>query len=143
MPFAISELQGAYQAYQRFLAGRPASPHHARYIFPFFAGSYFAYRRIDVLRTVAVARAASSSGSPRYVDFGCGYGDFLSKVREYLPDATGVEKEAGIFYAVMTPRPAYIQAAPAESFAGQVDTAFVGWMEPGQDYRSPVARRSS
>jgi hypothetical protein len=137
MPFAIHDLQNAYRAYRQFLARNPPS-HHARYIFPFFAGSYFAYRRIDVSRVLAIAK--SISNSPSYVDVGCGYGDFLDKVREYLPDATGIENEGGIFYVFARVKPDYIRLMPAEAFAQPVDVACVGWMEPGQDFRRFVAR---
>ena len=69
--------------------------HHARYIFPFFRGSYFAYRKVDVFRTVEIAKAISSN--PSYIDIGCGYGDFLDKVRQLLPNARGIEKTEAFF----------------------------------------------
>jgi hypothetical protein len=137
MPFAIQELQNAYKAYRQFLARRPPS-HHARYIFPFFTGSYFAYRKVDVERVAAIAR--SISGSPSYVDLGCGYGDFLEKIRRHIPSATGIEKEGGIFYTFQVLKPDFVHLVPVESFAQPVDVAFVGWMEPGQDFRRHVAR---
>ena len=139
MPFAIQELQSAYKAYRQFLSRSPPA-HHARYIFPFFAGSYFAYRRVDVWRVAAVAKSLSSK--PSYVDFGCGYGDFLGKVREHIPDATGIEKEGGIFYAFQVPKPDYVSLVPVESFTQAIDVAFVGWMEPGQDFRTHVAKNA-
>jgi SAM-dependent methyltransferase len=138
MPFQLPDLIQAHQAYQQFLAGRPPV-HHARYIFPFFAGSYFAYRQVDVLRVATVAKAVADN--PSYIDVGCGYGDFLSRVREYLPQATGIEKEGGIFYALQIAKPDYIEAAGAESLK-PVDVAFVGWMEPGVDFRRQVARNA-
>jgi hypothetical protein len=137
MPFAIQELQSAYKAYQVFLARGPPA-HHARYVFPFFTGSYFAYRKVDVERVVAIAKSISSN--PSYVDVGCGYGDFLGKVRTRLPGATGIEKEGGIFYSFNKVKPDYIRLMPIEMFSQAVDVAFVGWMEPGQDFRSFVAR---
>jgi hypothetical protein len=137
MPFAIQELQNAYKAYQQFLAQKPPE-YHARYVFPFFAGSYFAYRKVDVERVAAIAK--SVSGNPSYVDVGCGYGDFLEKVREYLPEATGIEKEGGIFYAFNTAKPNHIRLTPVEALSEPVDVAFVGWMEPGQDFRRFVAK---
>jgi hypothetical protein len=137
MPFAIQDLQSAYKAYQQFLARGPPA-HHARYIFPFFAGSYFTYRRIDVERVVAIARSISSD--PSYVDIGCGYGDFLGKVRQLLPDAIGLEKEGGIFYAFQVQKPDYVHLMPVEGVSQAVDTGFVGWMEPGQDFRKFVAK---
>jgi len=139
MPFAISDLQKAYQVYQRFMADNP-HPYHARYVFPFFSGTYFAYRMVDVLRVVAITK--SIADYPIYVDVGCGYGDFLAKIRDYLPDATGIEKEGSIFYAFQIVKPDYIHVMPVESFHEPVNVAFVGWMEPGQDFRNHIARQS-
>jgi hypothetical protein len=137
VPFATQELQSAYKAYRQFLKCNPPL-HHARYIFPFFTGSYFAYRKVDVVRVIAIAKAVSDN--PSYVDIGCGHGDFLKKVRQLLPNATGIEKEGSIFYAFQIPKPDYISLMPAESLSQPVDTAFVGWMEPGQDFRRFVAK---
>ncbi len=143
MPFAILNLQRAYQAYRQFLSCNPL-PYHARYIFPFFTGSYFAYRNIDVMRVVAIAKSVTATASnPSYVDIGCGYGDFLSKIHDHLPDAMGIEKEGGIFSAFQVTKPDYIQIMPVESFSQLVDVAFVGWMEPGQDFRKHVAQVSN
>lgn len=136
MPFAIQELRDAHKAYTRFLDGRPRA-HHARYVFPFFSGSYFAYRKIDVARVVAIAR--SISPQPSYVDVGCGYGDFLKRIREFIPTAIGIEKEAEIFYSFQKEKPEFISVMPVEAFSGDFDVAFVGWMEPGQDFRKPVS----
>lgn len=137
MPFAIAELLVAHKAFRKFMDGKPPA-HHARYIFPFFAGSYFAYRKVDVARVAAVAR--SILPDPSFADLGCGYGDFLSKVREQLPSAQGVEKEGGIFYSFQREKPGYISLMPVEAFSGPCDVAFVGWMEPGQDFRSAVSK---
>jgi SAM-dependent methyltransferase len=139
MPFKVDELQKAYLAYQQFKARNPL-PYHERYIFPFFAGSYFAYRKIDVMRIAQVAK--SISDKPNYVDIGCGYGDFLRKVREFLPSAVGIEKDGAIFYILQKPRPDYIYSSAIEWFfeAKTFDVAFVGWMEPGVDFRQFVAR---
>src|SRR5919108_2160898 len=137
MPFATQELQSAYNAYRQFLNCNPPL-HHARYIFPLFTGSYFAYRKVDVVRVIAIARAVSEN--PCYVDIGCGYGDFLKKVRQLLPDATGIEKDASLFYAFQIPKPDYINLMPAEGLSQPIDLAFVGWMEPGQDFRRFVAK---
>lgn len=137
MPFAIHELHSAYRAYRQFLDCNPPL-HHARYIFPFFEGSYFAYRKVDVLRTVEIAKAISAN--PNYVDIGCGYGDFLDKVRQLLPNARGIEKDASIFYAFQISKPDYISLMPTEELSESVDIAFVGWMEPGQDFRRFVAK---
>jgi hypothetical protein len=137
VPFAIQQLLDAHRAYRQFLGGSP-NPHHARYVFPFFTGSYFAYRKVDAARVAAIAR--SISACPSYVDVGCGYGDFLGKIREYLPDATGIEKEGGIFYSFQVAKPDHISLMPIEAYPGPADVAFVGWMEPGQDFRSQVSR---
>jgi hypothetical protein len=137
VPFAIQQLLEAHKAYRQFL-GNSANPHHARYIFPFFTGSYFGYRKVDAARVAAIAK--SISAFPSYVDVGCGYGDFLAKIRNYIPDAAGIEKEGGIFYSFQVPKPDYISLMPIEAYSRQCDVAFVGWMEPGQDFRSQVAR---
>ena len=140
MPFNIDELRKARQAFAQF-SSAAVSPHHERYSFPFFSGSYFAYRKVDVLRIAAIARALSSQ-SPRYLDVGCGYGDFLKHVREFLPDAEGIEKDGGIFYGLRIEKPSYIRIADAHWIDKQYDLIFVGWMDPGQDFRDPVARNT-
>lgn len=137
MPFAIQQLHEAHKAYRQFLDKSP-NPHHARYIFPFFTGSYFAYRKVDAARVAAIARSIASE--PSYIDVGCGYGDFLKKIREYLPKATGIEKEGGIFYSFQVPKPDYISLMPVEAYSQPCDVAFVGWMEPGEDFRRHVSR---
>jgi hypothetical protein len=143
MPFAILELQRAYQAYRKFLSCNPP-PYHARYIFPFFAGTYFSYREVDVMRIVAIAKSvAPATISLSYVDIGCGYGDFLARIRDHLPRAMGIEKEGGIFSAFQVARPNYIQVMSVESFSPPIDVAFVGWMEPGQDFRKYIAEKSN
>ena len=138
MPFKEEELKKAYLIYQQFKDHNPLS-YHERYIFPFFAGSYFAYRKIDVLRIVEIAR--SISNKPNYVDVGCGYGDFLNKIREFIPNAIGIEKEISIFYIFQKPRPEYIYSTAIEWYETKTfDVAFVGWMDPGVDFRDSVAR---
>lgn len=137
MPFNLEDLSKARQSLAQFEA-KAASLHHARYIFPFFRGSYFAYRKIDVLRVVEITKSISSN--PRYLDIGCGYGDFLKRIRRFLPDAKGIEKEAGIFYGLGIIKPDYISIADAHWIDEKYDLIFVGWMEPGQDFRDPIAR---
>jgi hypothetical protein len=137
VPFNIEDLCKARQALAQFRSAA-VSPHHERYSFPFFAGSYFAYRKVDVLRVAAIAHAISSN--PSYLDVGCGYGDFLKHVREFLPDAEGIEKECGIFYGLRIEKPDYIRIADARWIDRKYDLVFVGWMEPGQDFRDSVAR---
>lgn len=138
MPFTIAELEEAYLKYQQFKA-QNQHPYHDRYIFPFFAGSYFAYRKVDLIRVIKIAKSISSE--PSYVDIGCGYGDFLEKVREYLPNAIGIEKEGNIFYSFQRVRPHYIHSTDIEWLKNRLfDLAFVGWMEPGVDFRKSVAQ---
>ena len=137
MPFNLEDLRKARYELTQFGANTWL-PNHERYIFPFFKGSYFAYRKIDVLRTVAVAKAISSN--PKYLDVGCGYGDFLKQVRKFIPSAEGIEKDAGIFYGLGIIKPDYISITDAHWIDKKYDLIFVGWMEPGQDFRSPIAR---
>jgi hypothetical protein len=136
MPFDSENLLDAYQVYLNFKRSSHYQD-HARYIFPFFEGTYFAYRKIDVLRIVTIARAISSN--PQYLDIGCGYGDFLNKVIEYIPSAIGIEKDATIYYCLKRPKPEHIVSLPIESMTQPIDVAFVGWMEPGVDFRLRVA----
>jgi hypothetical protein len=138
MPFRLDELQQAHIEFQKFKHRNPPL-HHERYIFPFFAGSYFTYRKVDVFRIVEVAKAISNE--PKYVDVGCGYGDFLNKVREFLVNAIGIEKQTAIFYLLGKPRPDYIYPSAIEWLEGKTfDMAFVGWMDHGVDFREFVAR---
>src|SRR5215210_5028482 len=110
MPFNLEDLRKAKDELAQFIANT-GSPNHARYIFPFFKGSYFAYRKVDVLRTVAVAKAISSN--PKYLDVGCGYGDFLKQIRKFIPSAGGIERDAGIFYGLNVIKTDYISIADA------------------------------
>ncbi|MDQ3872804.1 MAG: class I SAM-dependent methyltransferase [Thermoproteota archaeon] len=137
MPFKLEDLQRALQALVEFKANA-VSLHHERYSFPFFEGSYFSYRKVDVLRVVAIAKSISSN--PRYLDVGCAYGDFLKRVREFLPNAEGIEKDARIFYGLGIVKPDYIRITDAYWIDRKYDLIFVGWMEPGQDFRDPIAR---
>ena len=139
MPFNLEDLHKAKQALAQFRSAA-VSPHHERYSFPFFTGSYFAYRKVDVLRVCAIAK--SISANPSYVDIGCGYGDFLKHVREFLPTAAGIEKDADLFYGLGVAKPDYIRIADAHWIDKKYDMIFVGWMEPGQDFRDPVARNT-
>jgi SAM-dependent methyltransferase len=138
MPFKIDELQDAYLKYRQFTS-QNQYPYHERYIFPFFAGTYFTYRKVDVMRVNNIARSVSLK--PSYVDIGCGYGDFLEKIREYLPNAIGIEKEGSIFYTFGRTKPDYIHSTAIEWLDNEFfDVAFVGWMEPGVDFRKYVAK---
>lgn len=139
MPFNLEDLRKARHALAQFRS-TAVSPYHERYSFPFFSGSYFVYRKVDVLRVAAMARTISAS--PRYLDVGCGYGDFLKRMREFIPGAEGIEKESGIFYGLGVTMPEYIRTADAHWIDKKYDMIFVGWMEPGQDFRDPVARNT-
>jgi hypothetical protein len=137
MPFKFEDLLKARCELSQFNE-KKYSLNHERYIFPFFKGSYFAYRKVDVLRTVAIAKAIASN--PKYLDVGCGYGDFLKRIREFIADAEGIEKDIGIFYGLGIIKPDYISIRDAHWIEKKYDIIFVGWMEPGQDFRDPVAR---
>ena len=139
MPFFTQDLRDARKSLEQYRR-RAVSPHHERYSFPFFSGTYFSYRKIDVRRVVSISKAVSKN--PSYLDVGCGYGDFLKRVREFLPEAEGMEKDAGIFYGLGVAKPDYIAISDAHWIGRRYDVIFVGWMEPGQDYRDPVAKNT-
>lgn len=140
MPFKTDDIQKAMASLKTFRQ-YAVSPYHERFSFPFLCGTYFAYRKIDVVRIAAIAKAISSN--PTYLDVGCGYGDFLEKIREYLPNARGVEKNAEIFYACNKPKPDFIEISDAQWAINQdYDVIFVGWMEPGVDFRNKIATKS-
>ncbi|MDP9210457.1 MAG: class I SAM-dependent methyltransferase, partial [Thermoproteota archaeon] len=74
------------------------------------------------------------------LDVGCGYGDFLEKIREFIPDAIGIEKDGGIFYEFNRVKPDYIQIKDVSlDLNEKYDVIFVGWMDPGVDFRKAVA----
>src|SRR5919205_1215323 len=139
--FNIEELIKARKSLEHFRT-YSISPYHERYSFPFLLGTYFAYRKIDVLRIVSISKAISDD--PKYVDVGCGYGDFLNKVREFLANAIGIEKDARIFYNFNIPKPDYIKIADASwGIEGEYDVIFVGWMDPGVDFTAAVAAKTN
>jgi SAM-dependent methyltransferase len=138
MPFQIDELRGAYSKYYEFRKNCKVS-FHERFIFPYICGTYFGYRKVDVLRVVAIANSISQK--PRYLDVGCGYGDFLEKIREFIPDAMGIEKDGGIFYEFNRVKPEHIQIRDVSlDLNEKYDVIFVGWMDPGVDFRKSVAK---
>ena len=140
MPFQINELRGAYLKYQEFRKNSKFT-FHERFIFPYICGTYFGYRKVDVLRVVALAK--SISPNPRYLDVGCGYGDFLEKIREFIPDAIGIEKDAGIFYEFNRVKPDFIHIKDVSlDLNEKYDIIFVGWMDPGVDFRKAVASKT-
>ena len=141
MPFQINDLRGAYLKYQEFKKNSKFT-FHERFIFPYICGTYFGYRKVDVLRVVALAK--SISPNPRYLDVGCGYGDFLEKIREFIPDAIGIEKDAGIFYEFNRVKPDFIHIKDVSlDLNEKYDVIFVGWMDPGVDFRKAVARSTN
>jgi SAM-dependent methyltransferase len=140
MPFQINDLRRAYIKYYEFRKNCKFSS-HGRFIFPYICGTYFGYRKIDVLRVVAIAK--SISPKPKYLDVGCGYGDFLDKVRQFIPDAIGIEKDGGIFYEFNRVKPDYIHIKDVSlDLNEKYDLVFVGWMDPGVDFRKAVAKSS-
>src|ERR687885_577703 len=139
--FNIQDLIKARNSLEQFRA-YSVSPYHERYSFPFLLGTYFAYRKIDVLRVVSIAKAISDE--PKYVDVGCGYRDFLKKVREFLPDAIGIEKDSRIFYNFNIRKPDYIRITDAQwGLEEECDVIFVGWMDPGTDFTRAVAAKTN
>ena len=140
MPFKTRDLQMATESLRQFRR-YSLSPHHERFSFPLLRGTYFTYRKVDVLRVVAIAKAVSNC--PGYCDIGCGYGDFLKKIREFISDASGFESSAGIFYGCNRPKPDYITIADARwGIHKKFDIIFVGWMEPGIDFRDAIAAKT-
>jgi SAM-dependent methyltransferase len=135
--YSTRKLYEAYNELKKF-RNFSVSPLHERFIFPYICGTYFGYRKVDVMRVVAVAK--SISPKPRYLDVGCGYGDFLEKIREFIPDAIGIEKDGGIFYEFNMVKPDYIHIKDVSLDLNEnYDVIFVGWMDPGVDFRKAVA----
>ena len=133
--------QKLYKAYNELMKFKKisVSPFHERFIFPYICGTYFGYRKVDVLRVVAIAK--SISPNPKYLDVGCGYGDFLEKIREFIPDAIGIEKDGGIFYEFNRVKPDHVHIRDVSLDLNQkYDVIFVGWMDPGVDFRKAVAK---
>ena len=141
MPFLIDDINYAQKELNTFrskTSGIKDGSIHERFIFPFLCGSYFTYRKVDVERIVSIAKAVSKD--PTYLDVGCGYGDFLEKIIQYLPNAEGIEKSADIFFKLGKYKPDYIKIGDAyNGIEKKYDLIFVGWMEPGVDYRDKIA----
>jgi SAM-dependent methyltransferase len=139
MTFSILEVINANQELDKFRLNNNIN--HERFIFPFLCGSYFTYRKIDVVRIFAIAKTISEN--PTFLDVGCGYGDFLNKIREYIPEAEGIEKSAEIFYSIGRTKPNHIRIADAyNGIDKNYDIIFVGWMEPGVDYRDKISTKA-
>ncbi|HYZ95733.1 MAG TPA: hypothetical protein VE524_03895 [Nitrososphaeraceae archaeon] len=142
MPFKTADLQKAMISLEQFKT-YAISPHHERYSFPFIRGTYFTYRKIDVLRLFSISKAVAKNGKPRYIDVGCGNGDFLTKMREFIPNAVGIDYDAKVFYYYNMVKPDYIKIADARwGIDHQFDIIFVGWMDPGIDFRDAVAAKT-
>jgi SAM-dependent methyltransferase len=140
MPPQIDDLSFAFEALKQFRK-YSYSLYHERFIFPFLCGSYFTYRKIDVERIASIAKSVSND--PSYLDIGCGYGDFLEKVRQYLPKAEGMEKSVEMFFKLGRYKPDYIKIGDAyNEIEKKYDVIFVGWMEPGVDYRDKIAEKT-
>jgi len=135
--YSTRKLFEAYKELKKFRSFS-VSPLHERYIFPYICGTYFGYRKVDVLRVAAIAK--SISPKPKYLDVGCGYGDFLEKIREFIPDAIGIEKDGGIFFEFNRVKPDHIQIKDVSlDLNEKYDVIFVGWMDPGVDFRKAIA----
>lgn len=144
MPFLIDDIISAQKELERFRLinkNNINASSHERFIFPFLCGSYFTYRKIDVIRIASIAKAISKN--PTYLDVGCGYGDFLEKIRQYLPNAEGIEKSAEMFFKLGRYKPNYIKIHDANyGIEKHYNIIFVGWMEPGVDYRDKIAKKA-
>jgi hypothetical protein len=139
MSFSFDEILKAYEFYKHYKSQNPPI-HHERFIFPLFSGTYFCYRKIDVLRIISIDKALSNNAT--YIDVGCGNGDFLKRIRKYLPQSIGIEQNLLSFYLLKKAKPDYIYSIPIEVFTNErtFDLAFVGWMQPGVDFRKYVAK---
>ncbi|HET7644054.1 MAG TPA: hypothetical protein VFK40_11140 [Nitrososphaeraceae archaeon] len=139
MLFSFDEILKAYEIYKQFKI-QNSPPYHDRFIFPLFSGTYFCYRKIDVLRVISIAK--SLSDNPTCIDVGCGNGDFLQRIRKYLPKSIGIEQNLLPFYLLKKLKPNFIYSIPIEMFTYEhvFDLAFVGWMQPGIDFRKHIAK---
>ena len=144
MPFLIDDIISAQRELDKFrsiMHTHKSFREHERFIFPFLCGSYFTYRKIDVERIASIPKTVSKD--PSYLDIGCGYGDFLEKVRQYLPNAEGMEKSVEMFFKLGKYKPDYIKIGDAyNEIEKKYDVIFVGWMEPGVDYRDKIAEKT-
>lgn len=140
MAHKVRDLEIAIEALKKFRK-YSISPLHERYIFPLLSGTYFCYRKLDVSRVAAIAKALSNK--PKYCDVGCGCGDFLIKIREFISDVVGIENCADLVYRCHRIKPDYIKITDARwGINDRFDIIFVGWMEPGIDLRDAVAQKT-
>ena len=118
---------------------------HLRYFFPYLCGTYFVYRKIDVLRINVIAKVIKNHKKIiRYLEIGCGNGDFLNKVRTIIPNAIGIENNSDLLFLINRPKPHYIDFYDINFGLNKFyDIIFVGWMDPGQDYRDKISECTS
>jgi len=144
MDYNFSNLINAFNQLKKFRS-YSLSRHHERYLFPYLCGTYFSYRKADVLRIKAIADAVNNTSSKpiKYLEVGCGNGDFLEKVREYIPNAKGIESNINIFYSIGRTKPEYIKLIDVKYGIDEFnDIIFVGWMDPSQDFRKYIADKT-
>ena len=144
MDYNFRNLINAFNQLEKFRS-YSLSRHHERFLFPYLCGTYFSYRKVDVLRIKAIADAVSNNvkESIKYLEVGCGNGDFLEKVREYIPSAKGIESNIDIFYSIGRTKPEYIEITDVKYGIDEFhDIIFVGWMDPGQDFRNNIADKT-
>ena len=147
MSYSFTKLLNAVNQLNRFRSFA-SSKHHERYLFPYLCGSYFSYRKIDILRIKTIAEVISNKPAKqiKYLDIGCGNGDFLEKIREYIPNAKGIENNIELFYLLAClgrTKPDYIEIDDVRyGIDDFYDIIFVGWMDPGQDFRKKIAEKT-
>jgi SAM-dependent methyltransferase len=140
VPYSEGQICNAIRSLSYFRS-RAISPYHERFSFPFFSGTFFVYRKIDVKRIVTISKTVSQD--PSYLDVGCGYGEFLTRIREHIPDALGMEVDPRIFYYIGKYVPSYIKIwDPKWGLDHDFDIIFVGWMEPGTDFRDEISKHT-
>jgi hypothetical protein len=144
MDYNFRNLINAFTQLKKFRS-YSLSRHHERFLFPYICGTYFSYRKVDVLRIKSIADAVSNNltDSIKYLEVGCGNGDFLEKVREYISSAKGIESNLDIFYSLGKIKPEYIEITDVKYGIDEFqDIIFVGWMDPGQDFRKNIAEKT-
>ena len=147
MSYNFGNLKNALYQLNRFKS-YSLSNHHERYLFPYLCGTYFSYRKVDVLRIKTIAEIVSNKTTEniKYLEVGCGNGDFLEKIREYIPKAKGIENNIDLFYlfySIGRTKPDYLRISDVRyGIDDFYDIIFVGWMDPGQDFRKNIADRT-
>jgi SAM-dependent methyltransferase len=101
-----------------------------------FKGTYFVYRHIDLIRVIAMAKAATANGRPSIVDVGCSNGNWTKR---FLPHA-GEVSIVGVDADRKFPATSWRRQTRVEEMNGErFDLAFVGWMDVDCDYRQAVS----